>query len=111
MSTIDQYFTIEKKTNTNNFKQNTHQRDISPVHRTLSTDQEKKMLMQFDFTSKFGPSMGLTREERFQRAELLGLNPPQQVKQIINKYRDETDFFENYNNNTLEKTFKNGELI
>lgn len=41
------------------------------------------MLRAFDLTSKFGPCSGMTRLERWQRAEALGLAPPPEVKALL----------------------------
>ncbi|KAG0313076.1 hypothetical protein BGZ99_009092 [Dissophora globulifera] len=51
-----------------------HQSDLS---------ETEKVLRQFDLTSKYGPCTELTRLERWERASLLGLNPPQHVKDTI----------------------------
>ncbi|GJJ72227.1 DNA polymerase delta subunit 4 [Entomortierella parvispora] len=51
-----------------------HQADLSP---------EEKMLRQFDLASKYGPCTDMTRLERWDRAFALGLEPPQDVKDMI----------------------------
>ncbi|KAG0355126.1 DNA polymerase delta, subunit 4-domain-containing protein [Gamsiella multidivaricata] len=43
----------------------------------------EKVLRQFDLTSKYGPCTELTRLERWERALELGLDPPQDVKDMI----------------------------
>lgn len=44
-------------------------------------DQPKiyQMLRVFDNTCEFGPCVGMTRLERWERAQALGLNPPPEV--------------------------------
>ncbi|KAM5153264.1 DNA polymerase delta subunit 4 [Mantella aurantiaca] len=42
-----------------------------------------EQLVQFDLDWHFGPCTGITRMERWQRAQDLGLTPPQDVKQIL----------------------------
>jgi DNA polymerase delta subunit 4 len=42
----------------------------------------KYMLKQFDLDSRFGPCIGLSRIERWNRAEKLGLNPDLQIKEM-----------------------------
>ncbi|KAI8384674.1 DNA polymerase delta, subunit 4-domain-containing protein [Radiomyces spectabilis] len=44
-----------------------------------------KLLRQFDLNYTYGPCVGLTRLERWERAQALGLNPPQSVKDILLK--------------------------
>nr|DBA19495.1 TPA: hypothetical protein GDO54_015326 [Pyxicephalus adspersus] len=40
-------------------------------------------LVKFDLDWQFGPCTGITRMERWQRAQDLGLRPPQDIKQIL----------------------------
>lgn len=55
-------------------------------------DNELKMLFQFDLTTKYGPCIGLTRMERWKRAENLGLNPPKDVCQLLNRNQTRVQF-------------------
>ncbi|KAI8139399.1 DNA polymerase delta, subunit 4-domain-containing protein [Fennellomyces sp. T-0311] len=41
------------------------------------------LLRKFDLDYKFGPCVGLTRIERWNRAQKLGLEPPQSVKDVL----------------------------
>ncbi|TFK39714.1 DNA polymerase delta, subunit 4-domain-containing protein [Crucibulum laeve] len=49
-------------------------------------DQNKihAILRVFDMTYKYGPCVGMTRLERWGRAKKLGLNPPQEIYDILN---------------------------
>lgn len=53
-----------------------------PIH---FEDQPKvyQMLRVFDNTYEFGPCVGMTRLERWERAQALGLNPPPEVREIL----------------------------
>lgn len=42
-----------------------------------------QMLRFFDMSYEYGPCVGMTRLERWERAEALGLNPPPEVRQIL----------------------------
>jgi DNA polymerase delta subunit 4 len=42
-----------------------------------------KLLHAFDLNYRFGPCIGLTRLERWERAHKLGLNPPEEVKRAL----------------------------
>ncbi|KAK9861654.1 hypothetical protein WJX84_005067 [Apatococcus fuscideae] len=53
--------------------------ELSTVHE----DEDEECLRQFDLTSKFGPCTGMTRMERWTRAEEMGLSPPSSVKDIL----------------------------
>ncbi len=48
-------------------------------------EANERVLRQFDLSSKFGPCTGMTRLERWERAEGLGLKPPKQVRDLIEK--------------------------
>ena len=43
----------------------------------------EKILKNFDFVSAYGPVAGLTRLQRWNRAEKLGLRPPKMIKEIL----------------------------
>ncbi|KAG0367369.1 DNA polymerase delta, subunit 4-domain-containing protein [Gamsiella multidivaricata] len=57
-----------------NIEDGIHQGDLS---------EGEKTLRQFDLSPKYGPSLDVTRLERWQRAFELGLNPPRDVKDLI----------------------------
>lgn len=42
-----------------------------------------RLLAQFDGEREFGPCLGITRMERWERAEKYGCNPPLCVKDIL----------------------------
>ncbi|KAK7206055.1 DNA polymerase delta, subunit 4-domain-containing protein [Myxozyma melibiosi] len=53
-----------------------------PIHQSdLSTVE--KVLKRFDLDSRFGPSYGMSRLERWIRAEKLGFEPPKEVHTIL----------------------------
>ncbi|KAG0069567.1 hypothetical protein BGZ89_002574 [Linnemannia elongata] len=54
------------------------------IHQEDITEQEK-ILRQFDLASKYGPCLDMTRLERWERASLLGLSPPMDVKNMLVK--------------------------
>ncbi|GIL80525.1 hypothetical protein Vretimale_16043 [Volvox reticuliferus] len=45
--------------------------------------EEEQKLRRFDLQSKFGPCAGITRLERWERAQKFGLNPPAEIRNII----------------------------
>ncbi|KIJ65492.1 hypothetical protein HYDPIDRAFT_174934 [Hydnomerulius pinastri MD-312] len=55
---------------------------MEPIH---SEGQNKihQMLRFFDMSYEFGPCVGMTRLERWERAESFGLNPPLEVREIL----------------------------
>ncbi|CAO3675587.1 unnamed protein product [Umbelopsis vinacea] len=45
--------------------------------------KDDKVLREFDLNYAYGSCVGITRLERWQRAAKLGLNPPQEVKNLL----------------------------
>lgn len=41
------------------------------------------MLRQFDMNSAYGPCLGMTRMERWERARKFGLNPPKDIETLL----------------------------
>ena len=48
-------------------------------------DDVEEILRQFDMNMAYGPSLGITRLERFERSQRLGLNPPLHVKDVLER--------------------------
>eukprot|EP00003_Mantamonas_plastica_P029014 TRINITY_DN6804_c1_g3_i2.p2 TRINITY_DN6804_c1_g3~~TRINITY_DN6804_c1_g3_i2.p2 ORF type:complete len:178 (+),score=62.08 TRINITY_DN6804_c1_g3_i2:133-666(+) len=55
-------------------------------------EQAVEMLKQFDLEVKFGPCLGVTRRERWNRAEKNGLNPPQEVWELLDSVDEDSQF-------------------
>mmetsp|Transcript_29927 Transcript_29927/g.51181 ORF Transcript_29927/g.51181 Transcript_29927/m.51181 type:complete len:148 (-) Transcript_29927:159-602(-) len=54
------------------------------------TDEEARVLRDFDLDMRYGPCVGPTRLERWQRAKRLGLEPPTAVSDLLHA-RPEAD--------------------
>ncbi|XXG75480.1 hypothetical protein AAC387_Pa08g0036 [Persea americana] len=46
-------------------------------------DTNEEVLRQFDLNMNYGPCLGLSRLERWERANKLGLNPPEEVENLL----------------------------
>ena len=55
-------------------------------------EQDEALLRQFDLNSRYGPVSGITRLERWQRAQQLGLSPPPEVKALVEQHGAGSDF-------------------
>mmetsp|Transcript_11561 Transcript_11561/g.35170 ORF Transcript_11561/g.35170 Transcript_11561/m.35170 type:complete len:127 (-) Transcript_11561:131-511(-) len=44
---------------------------------------EENLLRSFDLNSRYGPCTGVSRLERWERAQGLGLNPPNEVRDLL----------------------------
>ncbi|XP_046339010.2 DNA polymerase delta subunit 4-like [Haliotis rufescens] len=51
-----------------------------------------ELLQQFDLTLEFGPCSGITRMERWARAEKHGLNPPPEVKDLLEQHPHDEEY-------------------
>ncbi|KZS94663.1 DNA polymerase delta, subunit 4 [Sistotremastrum niveocremeum HHB9708] len=56
--------------------------NIQPIHADDLTKVDI-ILRVFDTNYKYGPCVGLTRLERWEMAERLGLNPPKEIREIL----------------------------
>ncbi|KAL5531218.1 hypothetical protein ACEPAG_4094 [Sanghuangporus baumii] len=56
--------------------------DVSPVHAARQT-KIHHILRVFDTSYEYGPCTGMTRLQRWERAHVLGLNPPPEVREIL----------------------------
>jgi len=55
---------------------------LEPIH-SEGQNRIHQMLRFFDMSYEFGPCIGMTRLERWERAEAFGLNPPVEVRDIL----------------------------
>ncbi|KAI9338051.1 DNA polymerase delta, subunit 4-domain-containing protein [Pilaira anomala] len=62
------------------------------VHEERLLDETDKMLRHFDLDYTYGPCVGLSRIDRWDRADALGLSPPQSVRNSLLK--DKTKFYQ-----------------
>ncbi|XP_004504729.1 uncharacterized protein [Cicer arietinum] len=46
-------------------------------------NESESVLRQFDMNMVYGPCMGMTRLARWERATKLGLNPPQEIENLL----------------------------
>ncbi|KIY63857.1 hypothetical protein CYLTODRAFT_493578 [Cylindrobasidium torrendii FP15055 ss-10] len=53
-----------------------------PIH-TEHEQPEHQILRVFDLTYKYGPCIGMSRLDRWKRADAMGLNPPREVYDIL----------------------------
>ncbi|XP_033014918.1 DNA polymerase delta subunit 4 isoform X2 [Lacerta agilis] len=66
----------------------------SPLHDTVIVQavqdaahpDQLETLKQFDLSWQYGPCTGITRLQRWERAELLGLHPPAMVRELLEKH-------------------------
>lgn len=76
-------FSVSKQSITSQQKNTNDKRD-----KKTPTPNELEQLKQFDMDMKYGPFIGIRRMERFQRAKELQLDPPKNIKVILEAYND-----------------------
>ncbi|KAK7258715.1 hypothetical protein RIF29_24297 [Crotalaria pallida] len=47
--------------------------------------ESETKLRQFDMDMTYGPCIGMTRKKRWERAQKFGMNPPIEIKMILDK--------------------------
>lgn len=57
--------------------------NAAPVH-AENENEISKILRIFDLSDEYGPCIGVSRLERWERAHAMGLNPPEEVREILN---------------------------
>lgn len=53
------------------------------VSSPITTQSDLEIIESFDLNYKYGPMTGITRLERWDRAEAFGLQPPKRVREIL----------------------------
>ncbi|XP_023129326.2 DNA polymerase delta subunit 4 [Amphiprion ocellaris] len=51
-------------------------------------EEELQKLQQFDLDWRFGPCTGISRLERWERAKLHDLNPPEEIRELLQMCTD-----------------------
>lgn len=65
---------------------------IPPIHAGPDTHNDiHHILRTFDMTSKYGPSVGITRLQRWERAKKWGLSPPDEIRDILTTQQGEDE--------------------
>ncbi|XP_069609022.1 DNA polymerase delta subunit 4 [Ranitomeya imitator] len=77
--------TVNRKAKSTSSEQDTK---VAVVLQLLPLDE----LIQFDLDWRFGPCTGITRLERWQRADDLGLAPPKNVKEILVTHHTDSQY-------------------
>ncbi|XP_072239643.1 DNA polymerase delta subunit 4 [Leuresthes tenuis] len=55
-------------------------------------EEELQKLRQFDLDWRFGPCTGISRLQRWERAKLHGLNPPEDIRNLLLKTHNELEY-------------------
>ncbi|CAH3183342.1 unnamed protein product [Porites evermanni] len=88
---------INQKLKQSKAKDVIHQKDQKETKdQELNLEKALLVLKEFDLDSEYGPCIGITRLERWERAEEYGLYPPREVKSIILQHPNDTTFTEWY---------------
>ncbi|XP_060908938.1 DNA polymerase delta subunit 4 isoform X2 [Labrus mixtus] len=55
-------------------------------------EEELQQLKQFDLDWRFGPCTGISRLQRWERAKLHGLNPPEEIRELLLKTQTDPEY-------------------
>lgn len=65
---------------------------MAPIHADPSTHNDVHHILRvFDMTSAYGPCVGMTRLQRWERAKKWGLNPPEEIRNILTTVEGQRD--------------------
>jgi len=62
-------------------------------------EKELEKLRQFDLDWRYGPCTGISRMERWDRAQLHGLNPPEEIRTLLLCTRVDAEYTQSLWNN------------
>lgn len=97
MATITEIFKAQKARVPRSKKQSqtpVAKAEIEEVETVDPNQQDLDFLRQFDLDSRFGPSTGISRLERWERAAKFGFDPPKEVRDVILQHKDDTKYTE-----------------
>ncbi|XP_060939551.1 DNA polymerase delta subunit 4 [Limanda limanda] len=57
-------------------------------------DKELQKLRQFDLDSKFGPCTGISRLQRWERAQFHGLSPPEEIRDLLLQTHTDPEYYQ-----------------
>ncbi|XP_041641423.1 DNA polymerase delta subunit 4 [Cheilinus undulatus] len=55
-------------------------------------EEELQQLQQFDLDWRFGPCTGISRLQRWERAKLHGLNPPEEIRELLLQTQNDPEY-------------------
>ncbi|TKS69394.1 DNA polymerase delta subunit 4 [Collichthys lucidus] len=55
-------------------------------------EEELQKLKQFDLDWRFGPCTGISRLQRWERAKLHGLNPPEEIRDLLSQTHTDGEY-------------------
>ncbi|KAK7246194.1 hypothetical protein RIF29_41054 [Crotalaria pallida] len=85
---MKKYYRQRKKAANNRSSKSKKKSKISRVPCQAEYDPEEEILRKFDMDMAYGPCVGVTRLERWERAQKMGLNPPQEIERILKSDKD-----------------------
>ncbi|OXG09724.1 DNA polymerase delta subunit 4 [Cryptococcus neoformans Ze90-1] len=66
--------------------------NLEPIHADSDTHNDiHHILRVFDMTAKYGPCVGISRLDRWKRAQKLGLEPPEEIRTILTTQQGQED--------------------
>ncbi|KAF5198120.1 polymerase delta [Thalictrum thalictroides] len=75
--------TTKNKKSSTTFGSDVTQPKASSLDLKDDYDEQEEVLRQFDMNMAYGPCIGLTRLARWERANKLGLNPPEHIEGLL----------------------------
>ncbi|KAK3777303.1 hypothetical protein RRG08_017441 [Elysia crispata] len=86
MASISNAFVQRKRIARKSKKESATRNEPSTSATDFATKKDHDVLKQFDLTLEYGPCIGISRLDRWERAEKHGLNPPSEVKDLVTSH-------------------------
>ena len=66
------------------------------IDEEIAKEKAEQSLKAFDLDPKYGPCKGISRMKRYQNAVRLNLNPPNYLKNMIEKFGLNNSYYDNF---------------
>ncbi len=68
-----------------------------PLFNEVRNKQEaEQKLVEFDLNANYGPCKGITRSKRYELALLFKLNPPEEIKRLVEEFNLEKSYYDRF---------------
>ncbi|XP_076435042.1 DNA polymerase delta subunit 4-like [Babylonia areolata] len=88
----DSYKQVKKTQKPTAIKKDDAVPSTSAQHLLPDANPDLETLKQFDLCLDYGPCIGITRLERWERAQKHGLNPPARVRELLLKHPSDVTY-------------------
>ena len=64
--------------------------------RNKREQEAEQKLVEFDLNANYGPCKGITRSKRYELALIFKLNPPEEIKRLLEEFHLEKSYYDSF---------------